>query len=52
MQAVFDTRPIGWGACVAIVASGIAILVVAEVEKRVVARIVARLRRRPGSQVG
>jgi magnesium-transporting ATPase (P-type) len=52
MQAVFDTRPIGWVACAAIVASGIAMLVVVEVEKRVVARIVTRLRRRPGSQVG
>jgi magnesium-transporting ATPase (P-type) len=52
MQAVFDTRPIGLGACAAIVASGIAMLAVVEVEKRVVARIVARLGPRPGSQVG
>jgi magnesium-transporting ATPase (P-type) len=46
MQVVFDTRPIGWRSCVEIVATGLAMLVVVEVEKRVVRRFSAAGRRR------
>ena len=51
MQAVFDTRPIGWQACVAIVASGFAMLAVLEVERRIVAWAATALAPRAGSKV-
>ena len=50
MQAVFDTRRVGFDG-LAIIAAGIVMLVL-EVEKRVVARIATAIRPRAGSQVG
>ena len=44
MQAVFDTRPVPFGAGVAIVGVGVGLLVLVETEKRVVRRLAARSR--------
>jgi magnesium-transporting ATPase (P-type) len=48
LQAVFETRPIGWADGAAILLTGVAMVLVFEVERG----IVARLARRPGSKVG
>jgi magnesium-transporting ATPase (P-type) len=51
MQSVFGTRPLGWRSCVAILAAGLAMLAVIEVEKWIVRRMAAAARRRRASEV-